>query len=73
MAHHLCPETRHPQAARQATELRVDDLPLRPESIERLVEPRGCHCQILMFANGPLLLTILPSTNVRFEVIRRNV
>ena len=47
---------------------RVDDLPLRLENTERAlwVGPRRQ-------ANRPLRLTILPPTNVRFEVMRRNV
>ena len=55
-------------AIRSCGRPRVDDLPLRLENIERAlwVGPRRQ-------ANRPLRLTILPPTNVRFEVMRRNV
>jgi hypothetical protein len=61
------------KAVGQAIGVRVDDLPLRLENIERALWARpDSHCLILRLANRPLPLTILPPTNVRFEVIRRN-
>ena len=61
------------KAVRQTIGVRADDLPLQLENIERAlwVGPRR-YCLMLRLANRPLRLTILPPTNVRFEVMRRN-
>jgi hypothetical protein len=68
------PFSRDQQRCGRTSCTHFDDLPPRLEDIERtlwLYPPR--YWLMLRLANGPPRLTILPSTKVRFEVMRRNV